>query len=89
MANPVHQPSRSARGGEEINKFWAVVQLLVENGADVKSPNSSGGKSLFAAANNGHEAVVKLLLEAGVNINTQEYGNALQDAAYNDKEVLV
>jgi ankyrin repeat protein len=33
--------------------------------------------------------VVKLLLDAGVGINIQEYWEALQAAAYNGKEALV
>jgi ankyrin repeat protein len=64
----------------------AVVQLLAEKRADVKSPNSNGWKALFVVVKNGHEAAVKLLLDVGVSINTREYWEALQAAAYNGKE---
>jgi ankyrin repeat protein len=42
-----------------------AVKLLLEKGADVESKNSIGQTPLLSAAWNGHEAVVKLLLEKG------------------------
>jgi ankyrin repeat protein len=42
------------------------VKLLLEKGADVESKDRYDGRTpLSWAANNGHEAVVKLLLQEG------------------------
>jgi ankyrin repeat protein len=39
-----------------------VVNLLLENGADLESKDGSNGRTpLWRAAENGHEAVIKLL----------------------------
>jgi ankyrin repeat protein len=46
----------------------AVVELLLEKGADVESKDRLGRTPLLCAAINGHEAVVKLLLEKGANL---------------------
>jgi ankyrin repeat protein len=44
----------------------AVVQLLLEKGADLESKDNRNGQTpLSWAAERGHEAVVKLLLEKG------------------------
>ncbi|KAJ5534925.1 hypothetical protein N7527_001179 [Penicillium freii] len=45
------------------------VQLLLEAGANTDSPSYSSGSPLFHAAVNGHEEVVELLLQHGVQIN--------------------
>ena len=39
------------------------MKLLLEKGADVESKDRAGHTPLSRAARNGHEAVVKLLLE--------------------------
>jgi ankyrin repeat protein len=52
----------------------AVVKLLVEKGADVKSKDTSYGQTpLLRAAANGHEAAVKLLVEKGGRRGVQRY----------------
>ena len=43
----------------------AVVKLLLEKGAELKTKSNNGKTPLSYAAKNGHEAVVKLLLEKG------------------------
>jgi len=43
----------------------AVVELLLEKGADVECRPYNGQTPLLWAADMGHEAVVKLLLEKG------------------------
>jgi ankyrin repeat protein len=50
----------SRKGGYE-----AVVNLLLEKGADVEYKSSNGRTPLCWAAEKGQEAVVKLLLEKG------------------------
>jgi ankyrin repeat protein len=44
-----------------------VVKLLLQNGAKVNFRNEYGRTPLSLAAENGHEAVMKLLLENGAN----------------------
>ncbi|KIK64486.1 hypothetical protein GYMLUDRAFT_415104 [Collybiopsis luxurians FD-317 M1] len=71
---------------DDSNK--AVVQLLLENGADVNAQGGFYGNALQAAEN---EAVVKLLLEYGADVNAQGgfYGNVLQAAAERGNEAVV
>jgi len=42
-----------------------VVRLLLDKGADVNAQGGSFGNALQAASENGHEAVVRLLLDEG------------------------
>jgi ankyrin repeat protein len=61
----------------------AVVQLLVDRGADVNTQGGiEYGNALQTAALKGHKAVVQLLVDRGADVNAQggEYGNALQAA---------
>ncbi|OBT79993.1 hypothetical protein VF21_01161 [Pseudogymnoascus sp. 05NY08] len=47
--------------------FQTLVQLLLDNGADIKGQDSRGRTALHLAAMNGHYEIVKLLLERGAN----------------------
>lgn len=46
-----------------------VVQLLVDNGADVDDTGGSKVSALYAASSNGHQDVAQLLLIRGANID--------------------
>ena len=59
-------PRRSVAENTETwlikDTYEAVVELLLEKGADVESKDTEYGRTpLWWAARNGHEAVVKLL----------------------------
>jgi ankyrin repeat protein len=73
----------SGEGDEEF-----IRRLLLEKAADIAD---GGGEALEAASYAGHEAVVRLLLDNGVNINAQggKYGNALQAASYGGHKAVV
>ena len=73
-------------GGHE-----AVVELLLEKGADVDAQGGYYGNALQAAADGGHEAVVKLLLEKGADVDAQGgyYGNALSGGCRRGHEAVV
>lgn len=52
---------------EKSNDLEAVVQLLIENGADINATNGSGKTSLQIATRWGHERVMELLIENGAH----------------------
>lgn len=68
----------AAKGGHS-----AVVQLLLENGADIEVKNSNGLTPLHSAAERGNEAVAYLLLKKGVDIEAKDESGwmALHSAA--------
>lgn len=63
--------------------LYLTQRLLMSEYRDSKagldSKHSDGQTPLFYTANHGHEAIVKLLLDEGADVNTQsrKYGNAL------------
>jgi ankyrin repeat protein len=66
------------------------VRPLLDRGADVNSKDNKWGRTtLLEAANRGHEAVVRLLLGHGADVNAKnEWGQtALHEAAYIWKEL--
>jgi len=68
-----------------------VVELLLNNGADVNAKSNDGWSALTYAARNGRKDVVELLLNAGTDINAKDnYGwSALMYAvAYGHKDVV-
>lgn len=56
-----------------------------------KARSGSSWATLFLAAEKGYEEVVKLLLDKGVDVNTQggQFGNALQAASLGGHEQMV
>jgi len=50
----------------------AVVNFLIESGAELESKDDEGRMALSWAANFGHKAVVKLLLECGAELDTKD-----------------
>ena len=60
---------RVAAEGQE-----AIVQRLLENGAELESKNENGWSTLFIAALNGQRAVVKLLLQNGAEVESRNNG---------------
>jgi ankyrin repeat protein len=73
------------------NGHVAVVQLLLEKGADVEVKDIDGDTALHRPAWNGHEAVVQLLLKKGVDIEAKDIGGhtALHGAVHNGHEAVV
>jgi ankyrin repeat protein len=63
----------------------------VDNGADVNALGSDYSNALYAAAQGGHEPIVRLLIGKGADINAQGgyYGNALYAAAECGHEPIV
>ncbi|KAJ7476775.1 ankyrin repeat-containing domain protein [Mycena latifolia] len=58
---------------------------------DTVSVGGENGTALQAASGNGHESVVKLLIEKGADVNAQGgfFGNALQAASANQVQLLI
>jgi ankyrin repeat protein len=73
----------AAWGGHE-----AVVQLLMDSGADVNAKTEDGWTALHQAARGGHEAVIRLLIAGGADVNakTEDGRTALHQAAYRGYE---
>ncbi|KAJ7735413.1 ankyrin repeat-containing domain protein [Mycena maculata] len=69
----------------------AVVQFLLEKGANVNVQGGTYGTALQAVSYTGHERVVQLLLEKGADVNVQGgfYGTPLQAASSNGHEAVV
>jgi hypothetical protein len=68
----------------------SVVQLLIENGADVNAQGGQYGNALHAAVLGGHKGIVQLLLEKGADVNAiGPWGNPLQAASFHGHEELV
>jgi hypothetical protein len=51
--------------------YGAVVQLLLEKGADIMAKECNGWTTLHRAAANGHKEIVQLLLEKGADIEAK------------------
>ena len=60
-----------------------VVQMLIDNGADVNAKGGPHCNALQAAVYKRHEAVVRVLAKHGADVNVQcKFGTALQTAAH-------
>ncbi|ORY63313.1 uncharacterized protein BCR38DRAFT_524899, partial [Pseudomassariella vexata] len=74
------------------NGHEAIVQLLVENGAQIEAPDHHGRTPLSWAAEKEHKAIVQLLLEKGAQTEAPDeyYGQTpLSWAAENGHEAIV
>ncbi|KKO97783.1 hypothetical protein THAR02_10115 [Trichoderma harzianum] len=78
--------SLSARNGHE-----AIVELLLEIGADPESRNVDGQTALMHAARNGHEAIVRLLLmhEADLDSKDESGWTVVMHVALSGNETIV
>jgi len=72
---------------------WAMVQLLLDKGADVNAKARRWGTALhFAIQGHGDLSIVQLLLQRGVDVNAKEFGvfgTALQAAVWNKNSDIV
>ncbi|KAI4149988.1 MAG: hypothetical protein LQ340_004326 [Diploschistes diacapsis] len=69
----------------------AVVQLLLDRGADIETTDHNGWTALYTACIYGKEAVVQLLLDRGADIKTtnKDGGTALISACDFEQEAVV
>jgi len=68
----------------------AIMELLLNKGANVNAEGGEYGNALQAASYNGHEAIIKLLLDKGADVNAHGgyFGNALQAASEGGHEAI-
>ncbi|KAK5116953.1 hypothetical protein LTR62_006674 [Meristemomyces frigidus] len=61
---------------------FGIVQVLIDNGADVSAQHVHDGNALQAASGGGHWEIAQLLIQKGANLNAQggKHGSALQAA---------
>ena len=61
--------------GYRSTSSTAMVNLLIEGGAEVNEKDYDGKTALMAAVAAGHETIVKALLNAGADVNTIDENN--------------
>ena len=68
-----------------------MVQILLDNGADINAQGGRYSTALQAASAGGHNQVVQILLDNGADVNAQggSFGNALQAALLGDSNQVV
>ena len=59
--------------------LFQVAQVLIDAGAEVSKPNAHKHTPLHLAAQNGHLALSKLLVESGANL---DYADAIGEAFF-------
>ncbi len=52
--------------------YAAIIELLIESGAEVGAVHQRGGTALSSACYNGHTRAVELLLDAGAKVNGKD-----------------
>ncbi|KAK2752447.1 hypothetical protein FQN54_008109 [Arachnomyces sp. PD_36] len=74
-----------------INDHEKMVQMLLNNGADINAQDERHGYALEAASREGHEKIVRVLLSRGADVNAQSemFGNALYSASAQGHEKIV
>ncbi|KAM7209925.1 hypothetical protein V8F06_014692 [Rhypophila decipiens] len=89
--NAKDQKGRSPLSYAAEKGHEAVVQQLLEKGADIEAKSNSGQTPLSWAAEKGHEAVVQQLLEKGADIEAKSNSGQtpLSWAAENGHEAVV
>ncbi len=78
-------------GGDEPNSLFRILDLLVQNGADVNQADGDGTTALILAAEMGDKAALALLLVAGADVNRADKKGetALTKAAEKGCEAVV
>ncbi|KAK7227436.1 hypothetical protein V2G26_015439 [Clonostachys chloroleuca] len=81
--NKVTSYGETALQAASLHGHLAIVQRLIEGGADIRQESGDFGTALLAAAIQGHLEIVQLLITKGADINQQSgsYGTALQAAS--------
>lgn len=78
--------------GASAYGYVEIINLLIKKKADPNAKNRDGLTSISIAAINGHLGAVKVLIEAGANIDVQDekYGaNALIGSAANGHDAII
>ncbi len=87
MSSLMFAVSTSVKGGNDESAQLRVVQKMLKAGADVNAQSRyNGATALHIAADTWDEAITKLLIEAGANVNAKDKeGRTPLDVARSDK----
>ena len=88
---------RKSRAGDYTFSLFAVefghdqiVQLLLDQRADINADGGPFGNALCTAIYKGHDRLVQILLDRGADINTQRnYCSALEAASFKNNDKLM
>jgi len=89
--DPFHRDGHTALGLAAVRRHQAIVELLLDNGADINLPDKNGHTALYMTAVAGTKSMAELLIQRGAQLNIRNKAGVtpLHIAAYNGYKDIV